>query len=115
MCGIAGLVSRAPISSEQRARVKQMNAALAHRGPDGAGEFHDTHLTLAMRRLSIIDVSGGQQPLYNESGSLAVVCNGEIYNYVELRDELRGRGHRLATRVMWRRLFTSTKITAWIL
>lgn len=97
MCGIAGLVSRAQISSEQRAQVKQMNAALAHRGPDGAGEFHDSHLTLAMRRLSIIDVSGGQQPLYNESGSLAVVCNGEIYNYVELRDELRGRGHRLST------------------
>lgn len=97
MCGIAGLVSHAPISFEQRAQVKQMNSALAHRGPNGAGEFQDSHIALAMRRLSIIDVAGGQQPLYNESGSLAVVCNGEIYNYIELREGLRERGHRLAT------------------
>jgi asparagine synthase (glutamine-hydrolysing) len=75
-----------------------MNQALVHRGPDSQGIAGDAHVALAMRRLSIIDVLGGQQPLYNETGTVAVVCNGEIYNYVELRDELVRKGHRFSSK-----------------
>ncbi len=74
-----------------------MNANMAHRGPDGAGEYHDGHVSMAMRRLSIIDLVGGRQPLYNEERSLVLVANGEIYNFVELRRQLHARGHRFAT------------------
>lgn len=74
-----------------------MNGALAHRGPDGAGEFCDDSVLLAMRRLSIIDLQGAWQPLYNEDRSIVLVANGEIYNFVELRQELERRGHRFTT------------------
>ncbi|GMV25519.1 MAG: asparagine synthetase B [Phycisphaerae bacterium] len=74
-----------------------MNRALFHRGPDGDGEFSDDHVHIAMRRLSIIDLEGGWQPLYNEDRSIALVANGEVYNHVELRDQLERRGHRFAT------------------
>jgi asparagine synthase (glutamine-hydrolysing) len=77
--------------------MRTMRAALAHRGPDGEGEFASRHVTLGMRRLSIIDVHGGWQPLYNEDRSLALVANGEIYNFVELRAELEAKGHRFGT------------------
>ncbi|MBK8021785.1 MAG: hypothetical protein IPK19_10255 [Chloroflexi bacterium] len=70
-----------------------MNSALIHRGPDSAGIYEDTHIALAMRRLSIIDLAGGEQPLYNEDRSIAIVANGEIYNYIELTEDLRRRGH----------------------
>lgn len=69
-----------------------------HRGPDGSGEFLAPNVMLAMRRLSIIDIAGGNQPLYNEDKSLVLVANGEVYNHVELRDDLRKRGHVFATR-----------------
>lgn len=95
MCGIAGVVSRR--AAVERDRVSAMQQALFHRGPDGAGEHIDAHVMLAMRRLSIIDLGGGWQPLYNEDRSLALVANGEIYNHVELRTELEGRGHQLRT------------------
>ncbi len=68
---------------------------LAHRGPDGAGYHEGAHAALGMRRLAIIDVVGGQQPVYNEDRTVAAVFNGEIYNYAELRAELRRRGHRM--------------------
>ena len=74
-----------------------MSTGLVHRGPDGAGEFHQPHIGLGMRRLSIIDLEGGWQPLYNEDRSLALIANGEIYNFVELRVKLEGRGHRFST------------------
>jgi asparagine synthase (glutamine-hydrolysing) len=74
-----------------------MNERLVHRGPDSDGLFHDGGVALAMRRLSIIDLEGGDQPISNEDGSVTVVQNGEIYNYRELREELERRGHRFAT------------------
>src|SRR5947209_9831841 len=69
-----------------------------HCGPDAAGWRVDGPLAMGMRRLSIIDVAGGDQPIYNEDRSLATVFNGEIYNYVELREQLAARGHRFGTR-----------------
>ena len=74
-----------------------MNREMVYRGPDGEGLYSDGPVTLGMRRLSIIDVSGGQQPLFNEDRTLALVCNGEIYNHVELRADLVSRGHRFST------------------
>lgn len=93
MCGIAGLVSRAPISESQYEAVVRMQSALVHRGPDGAGIHRSRHAVIAMRRLSIIDLATGWQPLYNETGNLALVANGEIYNYRELQHELKAAGH----------------------
>ncbi|HEU0251871.1 MAG TPA: asparagine synthase (glutamine-hydrolyzing) [Pyrinomonadaceae bacterium] len=97
MCGIAGIITQAPTTPEEIASVKTANDALTHRGPDGAGEFQDINVMLAMRRLSIIDLAGGWQPLYNEDRSLALVANGEIYNFVELRKRLEQLGHRFNT------------------
>ena len=97
MCGICGLVSKNPLTPEHLERVTRMNGILAHRGPDGAGDYSDTHVAMAMRRLSVIDLAGGWQPLYNEDRSLALVANGEIYNFIELRAQLEARGHRLGT------------------
>jgi asparagine synthase (glutamine-hydrolysing) len=97
MCGICGVITRAPIVAADQANVDRMNAALVHRGPDSAGNFTHGHLAMAMRRLSIIDLAGGDQPLFNEDRTIALVANGEIYNFVELRGELEARGHRFAT------------------
>jgi len=74
-----------------------MNAKLAHRGPDSEGAFLDGGVGIAARRLSIIDLNTGDQPLANEDGSVRVAQNGEIYNYRELRDELASKGHRFAS------------------
>jgi asparagine synthase (glutamine-hydrolysing) len=95
MCGICG-VARAEGRAEVEA-VARMNGRLVHRGPDSDGAFQDGGVALAMRRLSIIDLEGGDQPIANEDGTVTVVQNGEIYNYRELRRELEGRGHRFAT------------------
>jgi asparagine synthase (glutamine-hydrolysing) len=97
MCGIAGIVSHRPIEAGEIAALGAMNNRLRHRGPDGEGHFTAANVALAMRRLSIIDLAGGWQPLYNEDRSLVIVANGEIYNYVELRKQLEERGHRLTT------------------
>ena len=96
MCGIAGLVasSTAPVSREQ---VQRMCDVMVHRGPDDAGYLIDPGVALGMRRLSIIDLAGGHQPITNEDDSVAVVFNGEIYNYRELRAALAARGHRFKT------------------
>jgi len=96
MCGIAGIVSR-KIDSDQKKSVERMLGALIHRGPDGQGEFHNEHVSMGMRRLSIIDLEGGWQPLYNEDKSLILIMNGEIYNYIELTDVLKKRGHTFST------------------
>ena len=96
MCGIAGVFSAAGnIGPQDIAYVRRMSDALTHRGPDDSGEFIDAHAALAHRRLSLIDLSAaGRQPLPNEDASVQVICNGEIYNYRELRKELAAAGHR---------------------
>ncbi len=75
-----------------------MNATLVHRGPDSDGFFVKDRIGLAMRRLAIIDVAGGDQPIFSEDGSIAVVYNGEIYNFLELKAELEKCGHRFVTK-----------------
>ena len=97
MCGISGLISRTRITNEDTARVAKMSRALIHRGPDDSGEYRAEHVTLAARRLSIVDLEGARQPLYNEDRSLALVANGEIYNHIELRAHLEQLGHRFST------------------
>jgi asparagine synthase (glutamine-hydrolysing) len=97
MCGISGVISSATLGEQDLHLVRRMNDFLFHRGPDSEGIYAAESVILAMRRLSIIDLAGGQQPLYNETGDIAVVCNGEIYNFVELRRELEALGHRFAT------------------
>jgi asparagine synthase (glutamine-hydrolysing) len=97
MCGICGLVSLDG-GIVERAVVEAMNDALVHRGPDSGGAFVDGVVGLAARRLAIIDLEGGDQPIANEDGSIVVVQNGEIYNFRELRAGLEQRGHRFTTR-----------------
>lgn len=92
MCGIAGGYALTPDAAVDRERVSRMNAAIAHRGPDGDGVYApSSRVCLAHRRLSVIDLATGQQPMVTETG-LAISFNGEIYNYIELRDELRSQG-----------------------
>src|SRR4030095_2989535 len=93
MCGIAGFVSLTG-SAPDPERILRMIATLRHRGPDDCGLFTNGPAALAAARLSIIDVSGGHQPLSIDGGAVTVAQNGEIYNYVELRDELRRAGRR---------------------
>lgn len=97
MCGITGVVGAL---RTHRSTLQAMNDGLAHRGPDGEGAYWSEAdpIGLAMRRLAIIDVSGGDQPIFNEDGSVCTVFNGEIYNFPELRAQLEARGHRFATR-----------------
>lgn len=97
MCGIAGIYAPDPQGTEA-GLVREMCGAMSHRGPDDTGFYLDQGMCMGMRRLSIIDVAGGHQPLHNEDASLALVFNGEIYNYVELREELAGRGHCFRTK-----------------
>jgi asparagine synthase (glutamine-hydrolysing) len=96
MCGIAGIVSLRGAPASQ-ADVARMCDAMMHRGPDDAGYLVDGPVALGVRRLSIIDVAGGHQPIFNEDGTVAVVYNGEIYNFRELRTWLESRGHRFRT------------------
>src|SRR5207248_584774 len=86
MCGICGLVSLDGAASPNPGALAAMNEALVHRGPDSEGLLIDGPVGLAMRRLSIIDLPGGDQPIANEDGSVHVVLNGAIYNYAELRE-----------------------------
>jgi asparagine synthase (glutamine-hydrolysing) len=98
MCGIAGIVARREgLAPPAREALGRMIAALAHRGPDEAGIYRDARAGLAHARLSIIDLASGQQPLTSEDGTLWVVFNGEIFNYVELRAELVALGHAFRT------------------
>jgi len=96
MCGIAGMIATGaePVSRQQ---LQRMCDAMVHRGPDDAGYLVEPGIALGMRRLSIIDLAGGHQPISNEDDSVAVVFNGEIYNYRELRAGLIARGHRFKT------------------
>ena len=94
MCGIVGLADIKPLD-----QISILNDSLAHRGPDGSGEYSDpaNNIALAMRRLSILDLEGGQQPMSNEDGTVWIVYNGEIYNSPELRTQLVAAGHRFKT------------------
>ena len=97
MCGIAGLWTGERNASVDRALLERMIGALAHRGPDGDGIHVEPGVGLAHRRLSIIDLSGGAQPLGNEDNTVMITFNGEIYNFQELARELQGLGHRFRT------------------
>lgn len=98
MCGLVGLFDLRGDRPVDPARLARMNAAQSHRGPDGAGWQVAPGMGLAHRRLAIIDLEGGHQPLGNEAGSVWLVFNGEIYNFQELRQELRALGHAFRTR-----------------
>ena len=92
MCGIVGI-----LSPRRRDAIYKMTEAVAHRGPDDVGYYQDEFIALGQRRLSIIDLKGGNQPLTNETGSIHLICNGEIYNSPQLRRELLRRGHTFKT------------------
>ncbi|MCZ6872142.1 MAG: asparagine synthase (glutamine-hydrolyzing) [bacterium] len=96
MCGICGLYTSS-ISTEIADILPRMNQALTHRGPDEAGHYYHRACGIAMRRLSIIDVAGGHQPIFNEDKQLVIVFNGEIYNFQTLQKMLRDRGHLFQT------------------
>jgi len=98
MCGICGIFITDPAKRVSETALAEMNRRIVHRGPDDDGFFLEGNVGLAMRRLSIIDVRTGHQPICNEDESLWIVYNGEIYNHQELRGELEGRGHRYRTR-----------------
>ena len=95
MCGIVGFVGA---RENAQTILQAMMDRIAHRGPDGQGQFLEGPVALGQRRLSIIDLDGGKQPMYNEDGSLVVVFNGEIYNFQALTAELQAAGHTFATR-----------------
>jgi asparagine synthase (glutamine-hydrolysing) len=97
MCGIAGIVGAKGDRGIDPARIHAMCQSIVHRGPDDEGIFVKDGAGLGIRRLSIIDVAGGHQPIFNEDGSVCVVLNGEIYNFPELRRQLEARGHRFST------------------
>lgn len=97
MCGIAGLYS-GQTAEQKTATLERLSNGLQHRGPDGKGFYQDEQVGLAHTRLSIIDLSeSGNQPLYNEDKSLVLICNGEIYNYRELTEELKEKGHQFSS------------------
>ena len=97
MCGIAGIIYADRQRPVDPAILKAMGDSIAHRGPDAEGFWIEPGVGLVHRRLSIIDLEGGKQPLGNEDGSIQVVFNGEIYNFLSLRRELELRGHRFQT------------------
>jgi len=98
MCGIAGVVDIRGRSEIDRSLLRRMNEIQHHRGPDAGGEHHEPGVALGHRRLAIIDLATGQQPLYNEDQSVVIVYNGEIYNYQSLIPELQALGHVFHTR-----------------
>jgi asparagine synthase (glutamine-hydrolysing) len=97
MCGFTGIALRDPHERPDLAVLTSMTRTLAHRGPDDEGIESRGPLAVGFRRLSIIDLAGGHQPIFDESGDIAVVCNGEIYNFEELREGLLARGHVFRT------------------
>jgi asparagine synthase (glutamine-hydrolysing) len=95
MCGITGIITK---DKNIKSIIEGMSKRIEHRGPDGEGYFFDGDVALAHRRLAIIDVGGGNQPMYNEDKNVVTVYNGEIYNYIELKDELKKLGHTFSTK-----------------
>jgi asparagine synthase (glutamine-hydrolysing) len=93
MCGITGVVDLKGVSEPDRAQVRRMATALQHRGPDGVGYLMAPGIGMGNRRLAIVGVTNGQQPIFNETGSIGVIANGELFEYPELKAELRAKGH----------------------
>ena len=91
MCGISGFTGK--VNEDKEKILVKMMDAIAHRGPDQAGTFVDEEAAFGFRRLSIIDLDHGMQPMYNEDKVIVIVFNGEIYNHKELREELIAKGH----------------------
>src|SRR5487761_313594 len=98
MCGICGLLNFDRAQEVDGQVLASMNRQIIHRGPDDEGFFRVENVGLAMRRLSIIDLAAGHQPMSNEDGTVWIVFNGEIYNHQELRPGLEAKGHRYRTR-----------------
>src|SRR5512135_207572 len=104
MCGIFGFLTRQKAEVPEIALLRKMRDTMVHRGPDEEGEYvrpigdHGPFVFFGHRRLSIIDLEGGHQPLSNEDGTIWVLLNGEIYNFRELKEELEKKGHRFVTR-----------------
>src|SRR5215510_5508367 len=98
MCGIAGIVARDRLAPDDGARAVAMRDVISYRGPDGAGLHSDDRAALAHRRLSIVDLAGGHQPLSNEAGDIWVTYNGEIYNHADVRRSLEAAEHTYRTR-----------------
>lgn len=97
MCGIAGILNKKEGREVSSGTIKRMLSAIRHRGPDEFGVYNNDEVTLAHARLSIIDLSGGQQPMSNEDGTVWITFNGEIFNYIELRRDLLHKGHAFST------------------
>ena len=97
MCGIAGFVD-VRARPESRALLAQMTKAISHRGPDDSGFYADAHAFLGHRRLSIVDLATGHQPMANEDGSAWIIYNGEIFNHTDLRPPLEAAGHHYKSR-----------------
>ncbi len=97
MCGICGIIDLKEKKRVDASTIQRMTEKIRHRGPDGRNYFLGENIALGFTRLSIIDLEGGMQPIYNEDDSLIMICNGEIFNYIELRQELEGRGHTFKT------------------
>src|ERR1039457_3042558 len=98
MCGIAGFCQFKPGQPLKMKHLEEMTETIKHRGPDDKGFYQKGPVGLGMTRLSIIDVAGGAQPMSNERSKIWVVCNGEIYNHLELRQDLEEKGHQFASR-----------------
>ena len=94
MCGFVGYINK---EADKKDNIKKMADLIAHRGPDSEGFYTDEDIALGFRRLSIIDLNNGSQPIYNEDNSMVIVFNGEIYNFQYLRDELEIKGHTFKT------------------
>ena len=96
MCGFVGFIGKQK-SKEKDKIIKSMADKIIHRGPDSDGYYTDDTIALGFRRLSIIDLKGGSQPIYNEDRSKVIIFNGEIYNYQEIKEELLKKGHTFKT------------------
>ena len=108
MCGISGILNYDQ-SNVNKEVLDKMNQEMLLRGPDDSGHYIDGNCGIAMRRLSIIDLDSGKQPIANETKTIHVVLNGEIYNYIELRKELEGLGHHFQLKVIQKFWFICTK------
>ena len=97
MCGLCGYLDMSKEQSAEKDVLTSMTETMVYRGPDSSGYFLKDHLGLGFRRLSLIDLEGGHQPLYNEDKSIVLVCNGEVFNYLELKKDLVHKGHRFRT------------------
>ena len=98
MCGLCGVAFADPDRVASREMIERMNATIAHRGPDDSGLLLAGPIGLGHRRLSIVDLSTGHQPMANEDDTVSIVFNGEIYNHADFRDRLLASGHRFRTR-----------------